>query len=43
MKSLFRVAAQLDDLLVERGWRYCFIEGNTVRVPAGTIIADVFG
>jgi len=31
MKSLFRVAAQLDDLLVERGWRYCFIGGIALQ------------
>ncbi len=31
MKSLFRVAAQLDDLLAERGWRYCFIGGIALQ------------
>ena len=31
MKSLFRVAAQLDDLLAERDWRYCFIGGIALQ------------
>lgn len=31
MKSLFRVAAQLDGLLAERGWRYCFIGGIALQ------------
>jgi hypothetical protein len=31
MKSLFRVAAQLDTLLTERRWRYCFIGGIALQ------------
>jgi len=31
MKSLFWVAAELDDLLAGRGWRYCFIGGIALQ------------
>jgi len=31
MKSLFRVAAELDALLAEWGWRYCFIGGLALQ------------
>jgi hypothetical protein len=31
MKSLFRVASQLEGLLAERGWPYCFIGGIALQ------------
>jgi hypothetical protein len=31
MKSLFRVAAQLDGLLAEKHWQYCFIGGIALQ------------
>jgi Nucleotidyl transferase AbiEii toxin, Type IV TA system len=31
MKSLFRLAAELDDALAHRNWRYCFIGGIALQ------------
>jgi hypothetical protein len=31
MKSLFRAAAALETLLIEQGWRYCFIGGIALQ------------
>jgi len=31
MKALFRTAAELNNLLSERGWRYCFIGGIALQ------------
>jgi len=44
MKSLFHVAAELDEVLTARGWRYCFIGGIALQrwgQPRLTNVIDV--
>jgi len=44
MKDLIEVAAHLQELFAERGWRFCFIEGLAVQhwgEPRVTLDVDV--